>query len=121
MIVSEGSSPLPSLPRLFSILRRRKYVLAVPVMAGLAFGIVSYAHAPQSYVSEAVLVLDTRRIQVLPTESVVSPLPQDSPVLRTELELIGTRLMASMVHERLEADGEEYSHDPNCSTVVESS
>lgn len=112
MIVSEGSSPLPSLPRLFSILRRRKYVLAVPVMAGLAFGIVSYAHAPQSYVSEAVLVLDTRRIQVLPTESVVSPLPQDSPVLRTELDLIGSRLMASKVIERLEAEGVAIRLDP---------
>lgn len=110
MIVSEGSSAMPSLPRLFSILRRRKYVLAVPIMAGLAFGIVSYAHAPQSYVSEAVLVLDSRRIQVLPTESVVSPLPQDSPVLRTELDLIGSRLIASKVVERLEAEGVAIRH-----------
>lgn len=105
MIVLDGSTATLSLPQLFAILRRRRYMLAIPVSAGLAFGIASYAHAPQNYVSEAVVVLDSRRVQVLPIESVVSPLPQDSPVLRTELDLIGSRLMASEVVKRVESEG----------------
>jgi uncharacterized protein involved in exopolysaccharide biosynthesis/Mrp family chromosome partitioning ATPase len=60
--------------------------------------------APLSYVSESVLVLDMRRVQALPNESAITPLPQDSPVLRSELDIISSRMMARKVIDILQAD-----------------
>src|SRR5690606_12540633 len=48
-----------------------------------------------------------RRIQALSTEAVVSPLPQDSPALRSELDVIGSISMAAKVVARLEGEGVE--------------
>lgn len=89
------------LSNLLAALRRRRYILLLSTAAGLAAGLAGYLNAPQSYSSEVVLALDVRRVQALPTETVVSPLPQDSPVLKTELDLIQSRLMATKVIERL--------------------
>jgi capsular exopolysaccharide synthesis family protein len=58
---------------------------------------IGYARSPTRYTSEAILALDVRKLQALPTESVVSPLPQESPVLRTELDIIGSQSMAERV------------------------
>ena len=82
---------------LLSILRRRRYTIAIPLAAGLAAGWIGYQNSSRSYVSEAVLALDVRRVQALPSDAILSPLPQDSPVLRTELDVINSRLMASSV------------------------
>lgn len=83
------------------ILAHRKLALVVPAGIGLGLGFCGYSTAPSRYYSEAVLVLDARKIQALPTESVVSPLPQDSPVLRSELDIISSNTMAGKVISKL--------------------
>ncbi|SDP38237.1 capsular exopolysaccharide family [Phyllobacterium sp. OV277] len=75
------------------------------LMAFLLLAIVGYSTTPAQYVSEAILALDVRKLQALPTESVVSPLPQESPVLRTELDIISSRMMAGKVLTRLDGLG----------------
>lgn len=42
--------------------------------------------------------------QALPNESAITPLPQDSPVLRSELDIISSRMMARKVIDILQAD-----------------
>lgn len=88
-------------PRFLSILWERRHVVLQCVVLGLAGAAISYLLTPARYEAEAILALDARKLQVLPTESVVSPLPQDSPVLRTELDIIGSRLMAERVINKL--------------------
>jgi capsular exopolysaccharide synthesis family protein len=88
-------------PRFFPILWERRYVVLQCVILGLLGAALSYFLTPARYEAEAILALDARKLQVLPTESVVSPLPQDSPVLRTELDIIGSRSMAERVLNRL--------------------
>ncbi|WP_225771441.1 polysaccharide biosynthesis tyrosine autokinase [Inquilinus sp. Marseille-Q2685] len=88
-------------------LRRRKYSVALPALIFLAVGLTLYSVMPRRYVAEAVVALDPRRIQILSTEAVLSPLPQESPVLRTELDIINSRLMAERVLDRLERMGLE--------------
>jgi uncharacterized protein involved in exopolysaccharide biosynthesis/Mrp family chromosome partitioning ATPase len=107
MIVSEV---LPAqggmaLPRLVSLLWNRKLTVlsGIAVCAGLS--VIGYSVAPAQYRSEAILALDVRKLQALPTESVVSPLPQESPVLRTELDIISSRSMAEKVLARLDRAG----------------
>lgn len=92
-------------PNVFSLFGRHKYLVAFPAVAGVAAGMVGYLNAPPRYVSEAVLVLDSRRIQALPTEAVVSPLPQDSPALRSEIDIMGSTMLAQDVVRRLETAG----------------
>ncbi len=71
----------------------------------MGLSVLGYMSSPAQYRSEAILALDVRRLQALPTESVVSPLPQESPVLRTELDIISSRSMAEKVLARLDREG----------------
>lgn len=94
-----------TLPRLISLLWNRKLTLLSGVALCMGMAVVGYSLAPAQYVSEAILALNVRKLQVLPTESVVSPLPQESPVLRTELDIISSRMMAERVLARLDREG----------------
>jgi uncharacterized protein involved in exopolysaccharide biosynthesis/Mrp family chromosome partitioning ATPase len=101
--VSSGNARQPLADLLETIKRRRTLIIA-PLLAGVAIGVIGYLMAPLSYVSESVLVLDMRRVQALPNESAITPLPQDSPVLRSELDIISSRMMARKVIDILQAD-----------------
>ncbi|KAA0700248.1 polysaccharide biosynthesis protein [Neorhizobium sp. P12A] len=103
MIVSQSpqAQEQESGPRFLSILWERRYVVFQCLILGLIGAAVSYFATPARYKAEAILALDARKLQVLPTESVISPLPQDSPVLRTELDIIGSRSMAERVLDKL--------------------
>lgn len=120
MIISEiapanASNPVVSV---LQLIRRRKAVLLIPMAAGVAVGFIGYSTAPWSFVSEAVLVLDVRRVQAFPTESVISPLPQENPVLRTEIDVITSRMMAQRVIQRLQTEGiTAHEADPTRSYV----
>ncbi|MDR6433019.1 exopolysaccharide transport family protein [Brucella pseudogrignonensis] len=106
MIISDVSSANARQPLadLLETIRRRRMLLIVPVVAGACIGFAGYLTAPVSYVSESVLVLDMRRVQALPNESAITPLPQDSPVLRSELDIISSRMMARKVIDILQAE-----------------
>src|SRR5690349_18652791 len=72
----------------------------------MAIAAFLYTQAPARYVAQVVIALDVRRVQVLPADAVVSsPLPQDSPVLRTELDVIQSRTMAERVADILGQKG----------------
>ncbi|WP_024816293.1 exopolysaccharide transport family protein [Methylopila sp. 73B] len=100
MIVAEqaASEPRSSLP---DVARRRRVALLLPVVLGLACAVGAYATLPARYVAEAVVALDARKVQVLTVDAVVSRLPQENAVLRTELDLIASRSMATEVAKRL--------------------
>jgi len=106
VIISDVSSANARQPLadLLETIRRRRMLLIVPVVAGVCIGFAGYLTAPVSYVSESVLVLDMRRVQALPNESAITPLPQDSPVLRSELDIISSRMMARKVIDILQAE-----------------
>ncbi|MGK9168512.1 polysaccharide biosynthesis tyrosine autokinase [Inquilinus limosus] len=87
------------------ILRRRKLAVWIPVAAAMGIAAFLYTQAQPRYVAEVVIALDVRRVQVLPADAVVSPLPQDSPVLQTELDVISSRTMADRVADILEHKG----------------
>lgn len=83
--------------RLLSIIRERRKAVFICMAASFAVAATGYLRVPTKYTSEATLALDVRKLQALPTESVMSPLPQESPVLRTELDIIGSQSMAERV------------------------
>jgi len=101
--VSSGNDRQP-VADLLDTIKRRKLMLTLPLVVGVGAGVAGYLTAPTSYLSEAVLVLDMRRLQPLPNEAAISPLPQDSPVLRSELDIINSRMMAQKVLELLQTD-----------------
>ncbi|MFC5518430.1 GumC family protein [Kaistia terrae] len=101
---STGREPVV-LRDLADVLRRRSGWLLLCTAAGIGAGAAVYASQPQSYRAEAVMALDVRRIQGMPIDQVVTPLPQESPVLRTELDMIGSRVMAQRVLAKLAEAG----------------
>jgi uncharacterized protein involved in exopolysaccharide biosynthesis/Mrp family chromosome partitioning ATPase len=86
-----------SVPRILLILWERKFIVLFCTFVGLAVAVAHYVRTRPRYTAEATLALDVRKLQALPIESVVSPLPQESPVLRTELDIIGSQVMAERV------------------------
>lgn len=98
------------IPRLWSIIRERRKAVLLCMIASFAIAAIGYARVPTKYTSEAILALDVRKLQALPTESVMSPLPQESPVLRTELDIIGSQSMAQRVLASLQ-DGPQGKFD----------
>ena len=74
MIISDVSSGNGRQPvaDLLDIIKRRRMMLVVPVLAGIGVGFAGYLTAPVSYVSESVLVLDMRRLQALKARSRLS-------------------------------------------------
>ncbi|WP_336799857.1 GumC family protein [Kaistia sp. MMO-174] len=88
-----------------ALLRRRAVWLALLATTGLGLGAALYARQPRLYRAEAVLALDVRRIQGMPIDQVVTPLPPENPVLRTELDRIGSRIMARRVLAKLAEEG----------------
>lgn len=108
---STGREPVV-LRDLADVLRRRSGWLLLFTAAGIGAGAAVYASQPQSYRAEAVMALDVRRIQGMPIDQVVTPLPQESPVLRTELDMIGSRVMAQRVFAKLaEADIDPFASE----------
>ena len=101
---SPGREPV-ALRDILAVLRRRSGWLALFAVAGLGAGAGLYAKQPRLYRAEAVMALDIRRIQGMPIDQVVTPLPQENPVLRTELDRIGSRVMAQRVLAMLAEEG----------------
>ncbi|OEI83381.1 lipopolysaccharide biosynthesis protein [Brucella sp. BO3] len=122
MIISDVSSANGRQPvaDLLETIKRRKLMLTLPIIAGVGVGFAGYLTAPVSYVSESVLVLDMRRLQALPNESAITPLPQDSPVLRSELDIINSRMMAQKVIELLQAENIAVPTNVRSRTVLSS-
>lgn len=115
--VSSGNGRHP-LAEFLDVVQRRKVMLITPIIAGASLAVVGYLAAPVSYVSEAVLVLDMRRLQALPNESAITPLPQDSPVLRSELDIINSRMMARKVIDILQKNNVTVPVDARSQTMV---
>ncbi|MBD8554062.1 polysaccharide biosynthesis tyrosine autokinase [Rhizobium sp. CFBP 8762] len=88
---------------LISVLWKRRALLMAGIAAGLSVALLGYLSAPSRYRAETVLALDLRKLQAAPGDAVVSALPQESPVLRTELDIIGSRMMAERVVEQVKA------------------
>jgi uncharacterized protein involved in exopolysaccharide biosynthesis/Mrp family chromosome partitioning ATPase len=81
---------------------RRKVLIGASM--GIAVGtawLVASAKPPH-YVAEAVLALDSRKVQIIETDAVVSRLPQDAAAFRTELDVLSSRSMAERVADRLD-------------------
>lgn len=101
---STGREPVV-LRDLADMLRRRWGWLLLFTATGIGAGAAVYASQPRFYRAEAVMALDVRRIQGMPIDQVVTPLPQENPVLRTELDMIGSRIMAQRVLAKLAEAG----------------
>jgi capsular exopolysaccharide synthesis family protein len=83
---------------------RQWATVAIAVCIALWICLLVILLTPPRYIAEAALALNVRKIQVLqPLETVVSQLPQESPTLRTELDVITSRSMGERVLDALDA------------------
>ncbi|WP_353476559.1 exopolysaccharide transport family protein (plasmid) [Salipiger sp. H15] len=61
------------------------------MILGTAFAFFAFETTPTQFSSQTVLVMDVRRQQVLPGESVVTPLSPENRMIKTELDIIASR------------------------------
>lgn len=92
-----GEPGRSELLRMADIVRGRATLIASTVLLALAAGCALVALTPQRWDAEAVVALDARRIQAAPSDALVSRLPNETPALRTELDVIHSRRMAEQV------------------------
>lgn len=83
------------------MLWRQRWIIGATVGLSVAAAAIAVSAKPSQYMAEAVVALNARKVQIIPTDEVVSRLPQESPVLRTELDIISSRSMAEGVLDRL--------------------
>ncbi|KQS76655.1 polysaccharide biosynthesis protein [Rhizobium sp. Leaf384] len=89
------------LSRLAGLVWQHRFLFTACLLLSGLVAAMGYMRAPKRYHSETVVALDVRKLQALPSESVMAPLPQESPVLRTEIDIIGSRSMAERVYANL--------------------
>ena len=110
MIVSTPVGDGPS--ALVAWLWRWKFTLLLPLTASIVLALALHANSPRVYRSETVLVLDVRSQQVLPSESLIAPLPQENPAIKSELDIIRSRNLAESAAEVLRSQGLEVRTAP---------
>lgn len=101
MIVDTPPRPGAGLKDRLRLLARRRLSIVSGLAVGSLVGVALVAATPDRYEARAVVALDARTVQVLVQDAVVSRLPQESPALRTELDVIASRSMAEAVLDRL--------------------
>jgi polysaccharide biosynthesis transport protein len=95
------SPPGLSLRNCVRVLTRHKVLVAVAVGVGLCVALLVRLHAVPSYEAESQVVLDVRNTTILKFDAVVSALPAQLEVVRTEMDVIGSRGMAERVLDHL--------------------
>jgi uncharacterized protein involved in exopolysaccharide biosynthesis len=94
-------------------LYRRRAVILAPAIVVTATTWLGVVAIPPLYSAQAALALDARKVQIVEHE-VVSGLSQESPVVRTELDVIASRSLVERVIDRLGLE-----HDPGFMREVE--
>ena len=108
------------LREIFRILNRRKQIIiASIIVTAMLTAIITYQLTPL-YRADTLLMVDARQTQVLDVKSVVSGLPQEAAALRSEVEIIKSRSMASRVIDRLKLDRAEDFASDNSRSVLSS-
>src|SRR5579859_7138074 len=79
------------------MLWRRKFAIALSMFVGLSIAFLVGSQIIPLYEAESQLVLDARNTTILKFDAVVSGLPPQLEVLRTEMDVIGSRGMAERV------------------------
>jgi polysaccharide biosynthesis transport protein len=101
------------------VLWRHKLLVAISMLSGLGVAQIVIWHTIPRYESESQVILDVRNTTVLKFESVLSGLPPQPEVLRTEMDVIASRSMAERVLDHLSpADVRQLADDGEMATPM---
>src|ERR1700734_3953841 len=80
-----------------TFLRRRWRFLAAGFALGMAFALVYVVVTPPLYTAKAMLMLDTRRLQLFERQSVMADSAMDEPAVQSQIEVIKSQSVAASV------------------------
>ena len=83
------------------VLWRHKLLVPISMLFGLGVAQIVIWHIIPRYEAESQVILDVRNTTILKIESVLSGLPPQPEVLRTEMDVIASRSMAERVLDHL--------------------
>lgn len=87
--------------RMTSVLWRRKVIILVPMIIGVALAWLIHSQITLRYAAEATILLNLRTTKVIEGSDVVSSLPREQVAVRTEMDVLRSRSMAERVVDRL--------------------
>ena len=90
------------LSQIFGILRRQWPVIALCALSSMALAVAYLSVTPSRYTATAVLMLDTRRLQLFQQQSVMSDMSFDAVAIESQLELLRSKAIAASVINNLE-------------------
>jgi polysaccharide biosynthesis transport protein len=97
---SIGSQAFPATDLLKIVRRRLAFIVGTIVLVAGLGTLVTFQLTPK-YRAEAVLILDSRKEQVTNIQDVMSGLPTDNSALRSQLDVLLSRPLASKVIDKL--------------------
>ncbi|PKU24451.1 GumC family protein [Telmatospirillum siberiense] len=100
-LLGEGADHGLELVDLLHILRRRRKVIFICMAVVTAISAAVVYQITPHYTAEATVMLEPRKTQVVDLQAVVSGLPADSAVIRSEVEVLKSPTIAEQVVKRL--------------------
>lgn len=102
--------PLLDFSRLVGGLKRQWPIIAACVVLALTLATIYLLVTPPRYTATAVLMLDTRRVQLLQQQSVIRELSYDAPAVESQVEILRSEAVALSVINKLGlADDREFT------------
>lgn len=93
--------PAGDIRQMFEVVRRRKLTLLTSVLIGSVAAWLIYSQLTPRYEAEATVALSLRNQKVVDVNEVMSDLPREQTMVRTEMEVVRSRSMAERVVDRL--------------------
>ncbi len=93
--------PEETLESFVSFIRRQFPVIVFVTLLGLAFGVVYLITTPPSYTAQAMLMIDSRKVELFQKQSILSDLPIDSASVESQIEVLKSENVALSVIKEL--------------------
>ena len=97
-----SAAPNGSLRDFLRILQRRKILILVPLLVGLACAWIIFDQLTPRYEAQTAIVPNLRTNKVVEMNDVISDLPREQATIRTEMDVLQSRSIAQSVAERLD-------------------
>ena len=99
----ETASPHETLQRYIAFVRQQFLVIALVTLLGVVLGVVYLVTTPPSYTAKAKLIIDSRKVNLLPVQqqAIWGDFPLDTAAVDSEVEVLKSENVAVSVIENL--------------------
>ena len=93
----EIALPEETLEHIVSFIRRQFRVIVFVTLLGIALGVVYLVTTPPSYTAQAMLMIDSRKVNLFQQQSVLGDIPIDTASVESQVEVLKSENVALSV------------------------